>query len=1240
MTDYTKKATGMTAINRNTATFVLDDRTIGRQLDAFRQYSKQLPFVQQTGSLSPAPAPALNWAQVLLGYDAAGDDSDMAWAAVRDRLVQLYEAPAQADGLLPAEHTFLLAILGMLETPRALLNQFPARYRSLYYQQMLALTPQAAQADRVTVHFTLAEGARELVLPAGLRLDAGQDSAGHALQYALAQPLAVNGARITDLRWVVRDRCMPGGRRARVVMDEAAGRPWPQGGVRVFGPSPAKAGAAPGPDTDRAVDSGRIIESPVLAVAGGMRTWTVMLQEGMSDTLKASVSIGDAWVTLPCTPGTENKTWTVTLPAEGGVPTAVTALEGLVSTAPLLRLTSETGVPVPPVISLAVAVEGAVGVHCVSDDGTVLTEGGLPFGETADVGQGVNLMAPDWGRLGGRLQDVTVTPTWVGLPDTAFPHWYGPDPRQAKDGWLYVDENLNVVPKGTGKLPRALGNSAGQTLADRVSNGEKITVPVDKGYEDRPSTDRDFTVQAALVMKGMPLDDETALVMKGMPALPLDVETALFVDNTKKDNPPRGRPLSFPLAPLSSSYLDTAVPDEGDDPTRWPWYLRLQLKTSFLHNDYVTHQNAPPTMVMFLTEKKSTQLVPVTESKEGNHVYKMVKTGQTSEGKPILMPAMKEETTTLVTPVPVLLPKAQWNPPYVPQWSGVRVDYTALDTQVSQRVILPFGYAPDEPALTQAPAEAELYLGIDGIEEAQLLTLHWQLKSPGALLKPLEWQYLTPGDRWARLPVHDGTNNWQTSGIMSVDWPGDASRSSTSLPSGRLWLRGRARTLAPRDAMQVTLPTTPWLTGLVTNAASASLAAPGQVQAAHFEDGLPAGQITQALDAPASLQAVTQPWPSEGGRAAQTREQFEAHVARRLRHRERGLNNIDLMMLLQERHPGIREMAVIAAPDADGVQIQTMVVMPGRGMSDSQDPRRPGLSRAHLDAMAAELKTRTSPWLELTCVNPEYVPVSVSWDLAYTPGLSHAVGNARVKAALEAAFMPWANAQDDHGQPVMGHAVTHSAVQEVLRRMPEVTTVTHTYLNGDDKYAPPVTPSQVMVLTCIPREYTGLTIAWRNVHNTDSAKSSAYGECTLNADGPQKALVHVTVPKTVLGLGSEAIQAVSAEVYLVDLATGQRLPANKAAGVNLWAKEVTRPRSTEVSSFSASYADPRHAVENPSNSRSVTDHYFAVSADACGVHHLGVAVALTVNHVPDVTLQSAAVGEQVVLNVPLPETKG
>ncbi|VDZ51042.1 Uncharacterised protein [Serratia odorifera] len=58
MTDETKKAAGMTTTSR-TAAFVLDDRSIGTQLDAFRQYSQRLPYAKSEVSGWPATT---NWA--------------------------------------------------------------------------------------------------------------------------------------------------------------------------------------------------------------------------------------------------------------------------------------------------------------------------------------------------------------------------------------------------------------------------------------------------------------------------------------------------------------------------------------------------------------------------------------------------------------------------------------------------------------------------------------------------------------------------------------------------------------------------------------------------------------------------------------------------------------------------------------------------------------------------------------------------------------------------------------------------------------------------------------------------------------------------------------------------------------------------------------------------------------------------------------------------------------------------
>lgn len=1191
MTDETKKAAGTTT--SRTAAFVLDDRSIGTQLDAFRQYSQRLPYAECKVAGWPE---STNWAQVVLGFEAGAwaaastgsavwhEAAALAWAFERDRLVKLYETPEQADGQLPPERAFLLSLLGMLETPRALLNQLPAQHRSLYYRQMLALEAQAPQADGVTVHFTLVDGVREQVLPAGLLLDAGQDGAGNALRYALTQPLTANAARVTDLRWVVNDPYMPGGRRARIVLDEAAGQTWPVTGVRMFGRAPVNTGEPPRADADRVVDSGRIIESPVLDVAGGERTWTVTLASALSGGLTAAVSMGEAWVTLTCTQNTKpNTTWTITLPANGGAPSAVSTLDGLTSTAPLLRLTSPVGAPVPPIQKLEVKVTGAVGVHCARDDGTSLSEGGLPFGDTAEAGEGFSLMSPEWWRLGKKLRSVTVTPVWVGLPPKPFSAWYGPDEHQKAKDWLWVDKDLNITTDTNhGKPLNKLTEFSADTRAHRVSNAGEIAalIPMDLGYPGAPKTNADFKVAASLMQQGRPL---TALG-----ALPLFAN-----DNAQMVKP---LALTLPVNALGLMATPTAPVPDIEEPARWPWYLRLTLTRSFLQHEYEAHERAAPQTLMLLSEEESIHYVPVMETvtaadDKPYRVHKMVETAQ-GTGKKTPMPAMEEKKVKIVTPVPLTVPKARWNPPYVPQWSGVQVAYEAADDQVTQRIITPFGHVlpvePDTQAVAKvtqtqpAPqAVAEVYVGVDGITAGQLLSLHWQVKSPARL--PLEWDYLTAGEGWARLTVNDGTDGWHTSGIWSVDWPEDASRTSTSLPTGRLWLRGRVTAWPEHDKASGALPTTPWLAGMVTNAALARLVSPHQVQASHFETGLPAGRIVQALSAPDTLQSVTQPWPSQGGRAAETQAAFESRVARRLRHRERGLNNVDLMMLLQEQHEGIRELAVLpAAPDTETrARCQTLVVLPGPTLSDSDDACRPALSRQHLTAMAEGLKAITSPWLSLTCVNPEYVPVSISWDVEYVTGVSHVMGYVRVKAALDAALMAWSRPSDDRGQPVLGRAVTHRAVRDVLHRLPEVATIKDVYLNGLPSSEPTLTPGQVAVVTCIPREYTGLTLTWLG------------GSRDIELTAGQHATVQIVLPTAAAGH-----DASPEAVYLVNLETGRRLPTTVTAN-DLWSEYAPNKLTFTVNT----------------------------PAGLCGIFRLGVVVV----YPRGITLQSASIGESLTL---------
>ncbi|WP_338860213.1 baseplate J/gp47 family protein [Mycetohabitans rhizoxinica] len=1208
--------------NNDATSFVLDDRSIGARLDAFRAYCQRLPF-QEAQDKDAQEKIIGTWAQVLLGVDAgrwdpkweenetlgrqveqARQKAEQAWAVERQRLTELYETPQQADQRLPAERAFLLALMGLLETPRALLNALPAQYRALYYRQMLALKPRAAQADRVTVHFTLADGVRELVLPAGLRLDAGHDSAGNAVQYALEQPMTVNAARLTDMRWVVRDPLVRTGCRARVVYDEEAGIVWPSEGVRLFEVAPVKTGKAAKLEADHAVMSGRVVGSPVLTVAGGQRSWTVTFKEAPRSAVKAELSIGQDWVELKGVTDQQPTEQTFSLEAQVGAPTPVSNLDGLHAATPLLRLTSESGASVPEVTRLAVSVKGAVNVQCATDDGTALSGGGLPFGERADQGRAVNLMSSEWWRLGPKLTQITVTPTWVGLPKMSFKDWYGPDSTQSTPNWLKLDANLNVDLKNGKTLDQLATHPQGSPAKQVTQESLKALqtqIVADSGYPSCPVNNAHFTVQASIA-RCQQSDAQSlggALSLFGGSGAPTSQSWGIGLKGA-----------SLPLVPANT------LVSKDDDPVAWPWRVRVELQQSFLHAEYDAHLQTPAQTIVLETQHTITTQVTCLQNVKGQKVPKLVAVEVPGESnKKIPMPAMGAHTETIRTPVPVMVPKAQWRAPYVPQWSALQVDYDAVDTEVTQQVITPFGYAPtDERALF---AGAQLYLGIKGIEAGQWLTLHWQLHSPGAL--ELQWQYLAPGERWQRLPVADGTDGLSMSGQWSVDWPGDASSTSTSLPAGRMWLRASVRTLPVRDREQPWLPALPWLSGWVTNAAQATRAT------GPFTQALKPGSVTQALDAPAGLQSVQQPWPSTGGQAAETQAQFDARIACRLRHRDRGLNNQDLQTLLHEQYPQIGELAVLPPKRGkNGALQQTIAIMPGPALSDSEDRLRPSLSKTHLSQIKTWLKARTSPWLSLDCVNPDYVVVSVSWEAAYQPGLSRTVGHARVQAALQAAFVPWASKGDDGSVQAIGRAITHGMVRDVLRSMPEVAEVKAVRLNGDNNTDFVVLPEQVAVLTCVPLEYEGLTIAW--VRPEQNGQQTDYRDVTMVGNGQEQATLQVAVPTQILGLHDEPINT-AAEVELVDLDTGLTLP-NKTTEAGLWVQDK-RDQEAASTLDTQRYAAPKRLTSN----QNATIHPFDVIAGerACGVYRLGAVVKL--KDVPDVTLHSAQAGQFVTINV-------
>jgi hypothetical protein len=100
----------------------------------------------------------------------------------------------------------LLVFIRLLRHQRQLLNALPTRHLDHYVRERLGFAPRLGEPDRVTVAFTLVEGALPIVLPAGSLLRAGEDSAGEERLYRTVTELSLNQARLRRLRTIQLER--------------------------------------------------------------------------------------------------------------------------------------------------------------------------------------------------------------------------------------------------------------------------------------------------------------------------------------------------------------------------------------------------------------------------------------------------------------------------------------------------------------------------------------------------------------------------------------------------------------------------------------------------------------------------------------------------------------------------------------------------------------------------------------------------------------------------------------------------------------------------------------------------------------------------------------------------------------------------------------------------------------------------------------------------------------------------
>ena len=209
--------------------------------------------------------------------------------------------------------------------------------------------------------------------------------------------------------------------------------------------------------------------------------------------------------------------------------------------------------------------------------------------------------------------------------------------------------------------------------------------------------------------------------------------------------------------------------------------------------------------------------------------------------------------------------------------------------------------------------EGMLYIGLENLLPLQTISLLFQFAEGSAEDEEkdpprINWSYLSYNE-WKPLReenlVSDSTFGFQTTGIVKIDVPSDASLNNTILAGDLIWLCASVTEYSDRI---------PMLIDVVAQAVAVSFIDNNNAPS-HFENALPAETIAELSIKAEEIETVLQPFASFDGKAPERGLQFYTRVSERLRHKGRAITPWDYERLVLNRFPSIYKVKAVPHTD-------------------------------------------------------------------------------------------------------------------------------------------------------------------------------------------------------------------------------------------------------------------------------------------------------------------------------------
>jgi len=907
----------------------------------------------------------------------------------------------------------LRTFVDLLQVHQDQLNGISQQHLQFYYTDILKQTPQVATPDNAFICADAVKPDTIFNLPAGTLFNAGVDAQKNNILFANADEININPATITNAYTMakVRNDTISTSLYSQTITNPGVLKK--DDDDKILGWS-----AFGGSKTGLPATLGIAIASPMLLLREGIRTISLTIDDvekydvGVLENASYYLSTQTAWFEVPISDmnfDTNGSSLTITIslkePSPAILPFTINP-DGLTSIWPMLKI-AFNGIPdkSPPSVLTNILIEvnvvGAKTFQLYNDNGALSTKTPYqPFGPTPLLNS--NFIIGSNEVFSKPLTKFCIAINWNNLPAEGFTNYY-----QAYNDYLqprFYDEEQ--VDKRT--FFQRIGDFFKWIWIFFISffNKKKDEIVVDCVLE--PYNNFCFITSFSLLQQQTwgnvdlqnahccCLTDDNSNVVKPQNKIG-ETLRYLFVEDK-----------SYSLCGSSFfSSIGQPSPDINPDPSIQSTDLKFTdastsgfVKMQLGGNKYGFGSGVYPNVVSYLAFENARILI---NDKDEQKVYIPIKNPANLPFAPKVTTltinynakqAYTLNTTTGGYPVQCFL--------YAPFSNYLIYDSSVGSSEYNYIITTPINKASEIVQKSGIPLyqafdyDGYLLLEMENLIESNSINLYFELTmstTSSSIGNTIGYYYLSTSG-WKKLPViADGTNNLSCSGIITVNVPGDITNQAPIMPGNKYWFTITVKNNVSSFPEIVFLKVNGFEVQRTGNSYQYSTVAPK----------VKSNTITKTQASVPQITNIMQPFPSFGGKAAESPLAMNQRVSNRIKTKDRAITPEDYYRLTKQEFSEVYHSKTVFNTDNS---TKHYVI---KGYESATDPGAfiPLVSECAIGKMQDFLINRTSAFTQITVSNFQLQYVLITAILSLKNGYGQVGVDKAVNDALNIYLSPW-----------------------------------------------------------------------------------------------------------------------------------------------------------------------------------------------------------------------------------------